>query len=113
MDDKTNRKTRQKTSVKLLDPADSTIQKYITIGKAGKGAYGSVYKVCLSKDPNKFYALKKIISGDEKHDQGFPQTALREIRIQQILDHKNIVKLIKVATSKSKFSPLIFLRVTE
>ena len=43
-------------------------------------------------------AMKKILMQNEK--EGFPITALREIKILRLLDHKNIVRLNKVVMSK-------------
>ena len=43
-------------------------------------------------DKNKIVALKKVLMENEK--EGFPITALREIRILQLLNHENIVNLI-------------------
>jgi cyclin-dependent kinase 12/13 len=43
-------------------------------------------------------ALKQIYQKDEK--EGFPITALREIQLLSKLNHKNIVKLIEIVTSK-------------
>jgi serine/threonine protein kinase len=70
----------------------------------------------LAKDnPAKYFALKKIFASQGKHDSGFPLTALREIKILQILEHPNIVKLHKVISSKSnqkirKFGPKFHLK---
>lgn len=47
---------------------------------------------------SEFVAMKKI-----KHDkerEGLPVTALREIKILSKVNHKNIVKLLEVVTSK-------------
>ena len=43
-------------------------------------------------------ALKKIKTENEK--QGFPITSLREIMIMKRLNHKNILQLLEVVTSK-------------
>ena len=49
----------------------------------------------------KLVALKKVLTDNEK--EGFPITALREIKILQVLNHENIVRLIEICTSKCKF----------
>ncbi len=49
-----------------------------------------------------FVALKQINQKEEK--EGFPITALREIRLQSKLKHKNIVNLIEVVVSKGNFA---------
>lgn len=46
----------------------------------------------------KVYALKRIKMDNEK--DGFPITAIREIKILKSLDHKNIVKLENMLVSK-------------
>ena len=43
-------------------------------------------------------ALKKIKTENEK--QGLPITSLREIMIMKRLNHKNILQLLEVVTSK-------------
>ncbi len=44
-------------------------------------------------------ALKQI---HQRPDEGFPITALREVRLLSGLKHKNIVNLIEVVTSRCK-----------
>lgn len=46
----------------------------------------------------KFVALKRILMEQEK--EGFPITALREIKMLQKLKHPNITDLIEIVTSK-------------
>ena len=43
-------------------------------------------------------ALKKVRMDNEK--EGFPITAIREIKILKTLDHKNVIKLKEIVTSK-------------
>ena len=43
-------------------------------------------------------ALKKVRMDNEK--EGFPITALREIKILKSLDHKNVIKMKEIVTSK-------------
>ena len=45
-------------------------------------------------------ALKKVLMENEK--EGFPITALREIRILQLLNHDNIVNLIEICRQYSR-----------
>jgi cyclin-dependent kinase 9 len=45
-------------------------------------------------------ALKKILMENEK--EGFPITALREIRILQLLKHENVTNLLEICRSKGK-----------
>lgn len=66
------------------------------LGVVGIGAYGKVFK---AKDvqTGKLVALKKIKT--ENHD-GFPVTALREIKLLQGLSHDNVVLLQEIVTRK-------------
>ena len=77
---------------------------YKKINQVGEGSFGKVYKAKLedptSPNNQKIYALKKILMENEK--EGFPITALREIMILKRLNHKNIISLIEVVTSKPK-----------
>ena len=51
------------------------------------------------KKTNAYVAMKLILMDQEK--EGFPITALREIKILQELRHQNIVRLIEVCRSAS------------
>lgn len=48
-----------------------------------------------SRKTNEVYALKKIIMHNEK--DGFPITALREIKILKLLSHQNVLRLDDMA----------------
>ena len=48
--------------------------KFVKIGKVGKGTYGYVYKAYPKPLPGNYYALKKI-KIDMEMDSGFPITA--------------------------------------
>lgn len=66
----------------------------------GHGNYGVVFKAVdssTSKRPQ--VALKKIKM--DRESQGFPITALREIKILNQMTHKNVVKLIEIVTCHS------------
>ena len=52
------------------------------------------------KGTDKIVATKKVLTDNEK--EGFPITALREIKILQVLNHENIVHLIEICTTKRK-----------
>lgn len=72
--------------------------KYRIIEQVGEGTYGQVYKASDDK-LNIMVALKKVRLENEK--EGFPITAVREIKILRQLDHPNIVKLLDIVTDKS------------
>jgi len=61
----------------------------------GAGRYGTVFKT-IDKVSGKRFALKLIKM--EGETQGFPVTAIREIRILKALDHENIIRLEEVIT---------------
>lgn len=67
------------------------------IALIGKGTYGLVYKARDNRT-NEMVALKKVRMNHEK--EGFPITAVREIKILRQLNHPNIVNLHEVVTDK-------------
>lgn len=70
---------------------------YEIISQIGEGSYGQVYKA-KEKKTNTFVALKKVRL--EHESEGFPITAIREIKILRKLNHKNIIYLKEVVTDK-------------
>lgn len=61
----------------------------------GKGTFGDVFKGAY-RDDGCLVALKKIKM--EKETQGFPITAIREIKILNVLKHENIVELKEIVS---------------
>ena len=59
-----------------------------------------VWRAKLKSDPSKYYALKQLRL--EKEKEGFPVTALREIKILKKLRHPNLGKLEEIVISKRK-----------
>jgi len=78
-------------------PTIRTSDEFDRIAQVGEGTYGSVYK---AKDrlTNELVAMKKIRMTNEK--EGFPITAIREIKLLRDMDHENVVKLKEVVSSK-------------
>lgn len=63
----------------------------------GSGTFGVVYKAVDKTDSDTEVALKKIKM--ERETQGFPVTALREIKILNMMrNHRNIVHLREIVT---------------
>ncbi|KAM3456942.1 hypothetical protein NHJ6243_007986 [Beauveria neobassiana] len=72
----------------------SRIGDYELQGKLGEGTFGEVHRA-RSKKTGAIVALKKIIMHNEK--DGFPITALREIKLLKILNHVNVLRLEDMA----------------
>lgn len=72
---------------------------YRIITQVGEGTFGKVYKARnqLSGD---HVALKRIRMEGER--DGFPVTAMREIKLLQSLRHENVVKLHEMMVSKGE-----------
>jgi hypothetical protein len=65
--------------------------------KLGEGTFGVVSKG-VSKRSGKVFALKKILMHNEK--DGFPITALREVKLLKMLCHPNVLKLEEMAVER-------------
>jgi serine/threonine protein kinase len=77
--------------------------------QVGSGTFGAVFKA-TDTSTGESVALKRIKI--ENETQGFPITALREIRILKSLNHENIIKLKEVITYEGNgmfvFKPIIY-----
>ncbi|KAK4856042.1 hypothetical protein QYF36_013544 [Acer negundo] len=62
----------------------------------GEGTYGQVF-MAREIETGEIVALKKIRMDNEK--EGFPITAIREIKILKKLHHENVIKLKEIVTS--------------
>ena len=78
-------------------PYCDDVDKYEKITKIGQGTFGEVFKA-KHKSTLTVVALKKVLMENEK--EGFPITALREIKILQLLKHENVVNLIEICRYK-------------
>jgi serine/threonine-protein kinase BUR1 len=77
----------------------SNIHDYEIDQKLGEGTFGEVYKA-RSRKTGAVVALKKILMHNEK--DGFPITALREIKLLKMLSHKNIIRLEEMSVERTK-----------
>jgi len=111
--------TQQPTTAQLAQDRDRYLEKfhfpycqrqadkYEKIAKIGQGTFGEVFKARSRTDPKKIVALKKVLMENEK--EGFPITALREIRILQLLNHDNIVNLIEICRTYNRHKTTFYL----
>ncbi|XP_015512702.2 cyclin-dependent kinase 12 isoform X1 [Neodiprion lecontei] len=79
------------------DWGERCVDVFEVIAQIGEGTYGQVYKA-QDKRAAVLVALKKVRLENEK--EGFPITAVREIKILRQLNHKNIVNLREIVTDK-------------
>ncbi|KAK4921265.1 serine/threonine protein kinase, CMGC, CDC2/CDK subfamily [Elasticomyces elasticus] len=70
--------------------------------KLGEGTFGVVSKA-RSKRTGKVVALKKILMHNEK--DGFPITALREVKLLKMLRHPNVLRLEEMAVERQVVDP--------
>lgn len=75
----------------------SGIGQYDILHKLGEGTFGEVHKA-ISKKTGAVVALKKILMHNEK--DGFPVTAIREIKLLKLLSHRNVLKLEEMAMER-------------
>ena len=77
----------------------SSLKQYTLMSKLGEGTFGEVHKA-ESRETGEIVAMKKIIMQYEK--DGFPVTALREIKLLKMLSHPNILKLEEMVMDKPR-----------
>jgi CTD kinase subunit alpha len=75
---------------------------YKIVSQVGEGTFGKVYKA-QNTVSRIFVALKRIRMEGER--DGFPVTAMREIKLLQSLRHPNIVNLHEMMVSKGENNP--------
>ncbi|CAL4103636.1 unnamed protein product, partial [Meganyctiphanes norvegica] len=86
------------------DWSERCVDVFTIISQIGEGTYGQVYKAVAKDkkgavlDKGEMVALKKVRLENEK--EGFPITAVREIKILKQLNHENIVNLKEIVTDK-------------
>ncbi|KAF2811266.1 Pkinase-domain-containing protein [Mytilinidion resinicola] len=77
----------------------SKIDEYDIMSKLGEGTFGEVHKARQVRT-GATVAMKKILMHNEK--DGFPITALREIKLLKMLCHDNVLKLEEMAVERKK-----------
>ncbi|KAH7386700.1 kinase-like domain-containing protein [Phaeosphaeria sp. MPI-PUGE-AT-0046c] len=77
----------------------SKIGEYEMLQKLGEGTFGEVHKA-RHRVTGSVFAMKKILMHNEK--DGFPITALREIKLLKMLSHDNVLKLDEMAVERPK-----------
>ncbi|OTF69367.1 cyclin-dependent kinase 13-like protein [Euroglyphus maynei] len=88
--------SNQNKQASSRDIKPRSVDVFQIISQIGEGTYGQVYK---ARDTDKcIVALKKVRLENEK--EGFPITAVREIKILRQLNHENIVNLKEIVTDK-------------
>ena len=93
---------RDLAQAKEGDTSGNTVllgEAYERLACVGEGTYGKVYKARRVEDGT-YVALKRIRMEGEK--DGFPVTAMREIKLLQSLKHDNIIRLYEMMVSKGK-----------
>ena len=73
---------------------------YAIVSQVGEGTFGKVYKA-RNTVSGLYVALKRIRMETER--DGFPVTAMREIKLLQSLRHDNIVRLYEMMVSNGTF----------
>lgn len=80
------------------------VAEYEKLGKVGEGTYGEVFKA-RHRVTGEMVALKKIRMENER--EGFPISAIREIKILKKLDHPSIVCLKGIVTDAEEPNELL------
>jgi CTD kinase subunit alpha len=79
--------------------SSSSTELYKIVSQVGEGTFGKVYKARNTLS-GKHVALKRIRMESER--DGFPVTAMREIKLLQSLRQENIVRLFEMMVSNGK-----------
>lgn len=80
-------------------PPPAPVELYERLVQVGEGTYGKVYKA-KNVETGGLVALKRIRMEAER--DGFPVTAVREIKLLQSLRHPNVVELVEMLVAKGE-----------
>ncbi|KAJ3553208.1 hypothetical protein NM688_g3741 [Phlebia brevispora] len=86
----------QDTVSRPMSPIRQGEELYEILSQVGEGTFGKVYKA-RNTGNGRYVALKRIRMEAER--DGFPVTAMREIKLLQSLRHDNIVRLYEMMVS--------------
>ncbi|XP_055327389.1 cyclin-dependent kinase 9-like [Paramacrobiotus metropolitanus] len=89
---------RYKSLSDIKYPWMTDMTAYERQAKIGQGTFGEVFKAKCNRT-QRVVALKKILMENEK--EGFPITALREIKILQCFKNENVVELLDICSTKA------------
>ena len=89
---------QRRGELKREDWGERSVDMFERLEVIGEGTYGKVFKARDTKT-QQLVALKSVKLENEK--EGFPITAVREIKILRQLQHPNIVNMIEIVTDKN------------
>lgn len=89
--------SKNEDTYKFDYPYCDDVDKYEKTARIGKGTFGEVFRA-KHKRTKKEVALKRILMDNEQ--EGFPITAIREIKLLRSYKDENVVNLIEVCRSE-------------
>ncbi|OQR89734.1 hypothetical protein THRCLA_09607 [Thraustotheca clavata] len=87
------------------------VDEFEKLNRIGEGTYGTVYRA-RDKKSGEIVALKRVILHNEKQD-GFPITAIREIKLLKRLHQENCVQLKDVVVGRKRSSVFLVFEYCE
>ncbi|KZS97696.1 Pkinase-domain-containing protein [Sistotremastrum niveocremeum HHB9708] len=95
-----SRKAESTSTARVDEPANlNSKDLYQIVSQVGEGTFGKVYKA-RNVISGMNVALKKIRMEQER--DGFPVTAMREIKLLQSLQHNNVIRLYEMMVSQGQ-----------
>ncbi|KAJ0401081.1 hypothetical protein P43SY_005686 [Pythium insidiosum] len=87
------------------------VEDFEKLNRIGEGTYGTVYRA-RDRRSQRIVALKRVLLHNEGSD-GFPITALREIKLLKRLRHPNCVQLLDVVVGRKRSSVFLVFEYCE